>query len=186
MTDTLILIFHPALAHSRANAALAAAAGRIPGVEVVDVAALYPDGVVDHEAEAQRLLSAKRIVIQFPVQWYSLPISLRAWQDAVLTRMFYLAYEAEGRRLEGTPLLVAASAGNTPEAYGPDGQNGFPLAELLRPLEAMAHRCGLPWAEPVLTYRANRLDDAGLAVAAEAYAARLEGWIAETREAAAA
>jgi len=184
--DTLILVFHPGLAHSRANAALAAAAAILSGVEVVDVAALYPDGVVDHGAEAARLLSAKRIVLQFPVQWYSLPISLRTWQDAVLTRMYYMLYEAEGRRLEGTPLLVSATAGNTPEAYAPGGQNHFPLAELLRPLEAMAHRCGLPWAEPHLTYRANRLDDAELGAAAQAYAARLAAWIDETAGARAA
>jgi len=186
MTQTLILIFHPDMSQSRANAALAKAAADLPGVEVVDMAALYPDGAIDTGVEAARLLGAERIVLQFPIQWYGPPPLLRAWQDLVLTRMYYLAYEAEGRRLEGTPILAAATAGNVPEAYGPGGQNGFPLADLLRPLQAMAHRCGLPWAEPSLTYSANRLDAAGLADAADVYATRLEAWIAETRGAVAA
>ncbi|MBF2930826.1 flavodoxin family protein, partial [Pseudomonas aeruginosa] len=87
----------------------------LPGVEVVDMQALYPgdlDMFRDGEREAARLLAADRIVLQFPIQWYSTPALLKAWQDAVLTRIFYVAYETEGRLLEGTPLMVAATAGN--------------------------------------------------------------------------
>lgn len=179
MPNTLVLVFHPDLARSRANAALARTAAMLPGVEVADMAAVYPAGAVDTDAEVSRLLAADRLVLQFPVQWYATPSLLKAWQDAVLTRMFYLRYEAEGRRLEGTPILVAATAGNTPEAYGPGGANRFPLADLLRPLEATAHRCGLPWASPFLVYRANKLDDAEIEAAARRYATRIEEWRAE-------
>lgn len=42
MTKTLILLFHPDLAHSKANAALAAAAAKLPAVELVDMQAIYP------------------------------------------------------------------------------------------------------------------------------------------------
>lgn len=183
---SLILLFHPGLLPSKANAALAAAAASLPNVEVVDMYALYPTGTVDADAEVARLLAAERIVLQFPIHWYAPPPLLQAWQNAVLTRMFYILYEAEGRRLEGTPLMVAATAGNTPEAYEPDGQNLFPLAELLRPLQAMANRCGLPWAEPFLTYRADKLDETELAAAAEAYATRLRTWASRKTQRAAA
>lgn len=88
---TLILPFHPDLEHSNTNAVLADAARSVPGVEVVDMQALYPDGRLDMmrdgAVEAVRLLSADRIVLQFPVQWYSTPPLLKAWMDAVLTRM---------------------------------------------------------------------------------------------------
>src|SRR5690606_32287599 len=144
MSKTLILLFHSGPNRSRANAALAVAAARLPGVEVADIHALYPNGRVDADREVARLLSADRIVLQFPIQWYSAPPILKAWENAVLTRMYYLAYETEGRLLEGRPLLVAATAGNVPEAYAPTGANRFTMAELLRPLEATAHRCGLP------------------------------------------
>lgn len=176
MSKTLILLFHPDLARSRANAALAGAASRLPGVDVVDIQALYPDGLIDAEREVARLLSADRIVFQFPLQWYSTPPLLKAWQDAVLTRMYYLAYQTEGRLLEGKPLLVVATAGNVPEAYAPTGANKFTMSELLRPLEATAHRCGLPWQPPFLLYRADRLDDLSLHTAARDYAAILKDW----------
>ena len=124
----------------------------------------------------RRLLSARRVVLQFPVQWYATPPLLKAWQDAVLTRMYYMAYASEGRHLEGTPLLVVATAGNVPEAYTPTGQNLLALADLLHPLHATAHRCGLPWAEPFLVYRAGKMGAAELAGEAARYAARLRAW----------
>ncbi len=99
MTKTLVLLFHPDLSRSGANAVLAGRAGALPGVEVVNMQEAYPNGMDiyrDGEREAVRLLEADRIVLQFPVQWYSTPPLLKARQDAVLTRMFYIAYEAEG------------------------------------------------------------------------------------------
>ncbi|TPM16333.1 NAD(P)H-dependent oxidoreductase [Mesorhizobium sp. B2-3-5] len=187
---TLVLMFHPDPSRSKANVALAEAARSVPGVEVVDMQALYPDGrldmFTDGAVEAARLLGADRLVLQFPVQWYATPPLLRAWQDAVPTRMFYIAYEAEGRRLEGTPILIAATAGNVPEAYTPRGQNLIPLGELLNPLRATAHRCKLPWASPFLIYRADKLTASGLADAASSYATRLSDWAAEDAPACAA
>jgi putative NADPH-quinone reductase len=176
MSKTLILLFHSGPNRSRANAALAAAAARLPGVEMAENHALYPEGWIDTDREVARLLSADRIVFQFPIQWYSAPPVLKAWENAVLTRMYYLAYETEGRLLEGRPLLVAATAGNVPEAYGPGGANAFTMAELLRPLEATARRCGLLWQAPFLLFRADRLDDLALHDAARDYAALLEEW----------
>ena len=183
MTKTLILLFHRDLSQSKANAALAAAASRLPGIEIVDMQAAYPGGIDifrDGEREAARLLAADRIVLQFPIQWYSTPALLKSWQDAVLTRMFYLAYETEGRLLEGTPLMLAATAGNVPEAYRPGGRNMFPMIELLAPLRATAHRCGLPWSEPFILYQADKLSPEALEDAAAGYVAVLNRWIAAT------
>jgi putative NADPH-quinone reductase len=176
MTETLILFFHPEPSRSRANAALLAAAEPLPGVAVADLQALYPSGSIDVEVEVRRLLAARRIVLQFPVQWYSTPPLLQAWQDSVLTRMFYMAYEAEGRRLAGRPLLVAATAGNLAESYAPGGANRFTMEELLRPLQATAHRCGLRWSAPFLVFAAGRLDAPALAEAGARYARRLRHW----------
>lgn len=176
MSKTLILLFHPDLNRSRANAALAGAAARLPGIEVADMYAFYPDGAIDADREVARLLSADRIVLQFPIQWYATPPLLQAWKDAVLTRMFYIAYPTEGRLLEGKPLLVVATAGNVPEAYQRGGANKFTMEELLRPLEATAHRCSLLWQAPFLVYRADKLDDLSLHGAAKDYAAILETW----------
>lgn len=173
MTQTLILLFHPDYQNSRANRALADAAGSRPGTDVVDMQTLYPDGRISTDAEVARLLAAERIVLQFPVQWYSTPPLLKAWQDAVLTRMFYIHYDAEGAKLAGRPLMIAATAGNIPEAYAPSGTNLFSLRDLLKPLQATAHRCTLAWQEPFLIYDARRADAEALAAAAAHYVARL-------------
>jgi glutathione-regulated potassium-efflux system ancillary protein KefG len=173
--DTLILLFHPSYDRSLANRALSTAAQKLLGVAVVDMCALYPDSIVDTDVEVARLLSAKRIVLQFPVQWYSTPALLKAWQDAVLTRMFYIN-EAEGKLLEGTPLMVVTTAGNAASAYAAGGVNLFSLAELLRPLQATAYRCGLPWTEPFLLYEANKLSKDALNRASDDYVKQLIQW----------
>lgn len=183
MTKTLNLLFHPDFARSKANAALAAAAAEVPGVEMIDMYALYPGGIEmnrDGEAEVARLLQAARIILQFPVQWYSTPPLLKAWQDAVLTRMFYVAYKAEGRHLEGMPFKIIATAGNTRAAYGPSGGNMFTMTELFAPLRATAHRCSLTWSEPFVLYEANTLSSEELDVTAAACIDTLQGWIAAT------
>ena len=181
MPRTLILVFHRNLAESRANAALAGAARALPGVEVVDMQARYPDGRIDMFTDAAddsaMLLGADRIVLQFPIHWYSTPALLKAWQDAVLTRMYYIASDTEGDRLAGTPLMIAATAGNVPEAYRRGGQNHYTIDEILTPLKATAHRCGLPWHPPHLLFDAEGLCDDALAVAAEGYRAALRGFI---------
>ncbi|SEN76292.1 Putative NADPH-quinone reductase (modulator of drug activity B) [Sphingomonas gellani] len=173
---TTILLFHPAFARSKANRALADAAVATGDVDLVVMDALYPSGELDVEAEVGRLLSVERLVLQFPVQWYSTPPLLKAWQDTVLTRMYYVNAATEGERLRDLPVMVAATAGNDPSAYAADGVNLFPLPDLLRPLQATAHRCFWRWHEPFLIYRANKSSPEELAAAGDRYAARLAGW----------
>ncbi len=141
MSKTLIILSHPRFAGSRANRALTEAAMQLPDVEIAHLEGLYPDGQIDVEREVARVFGADRIVLQFPMQWYATPPLLKAWQDAVLTRMFYIHPKTEGDLLAGRKLMVAVTAGNKPEAYSALGVNLFPLPDLLKPLEVMEHRC---------------------------------------------
>lgn len=182
MTRTLILLFHPDLGTSTVNAALKAAAQAIPGTQVVDMQARYPDGVIhsatDGEVEARALLEADRIVLQFPIQWYSTPALLKTWQDVVLTRMYYIHADTEGGKLAGTPLMIAATAGNTEAAYGRGGANHYTMDELMAPLRATARRCGLAWHPPHLVFRADRANASDLNIAQESYLRSLKAFIA--------
>ena len=177
MTKTLILLFHRSLSESTANAALVDVASTIDGAEVIDMQSRYPDGSIDMftdaKDDAQLLLNADRIVLQFPIQWYATPSLLKAWQDAVLTRMYYLFPETKGDRLTGTPLMVAVTAGNVPGAYTRGGQNFYSVDELLTPLKATAYRCGLPWHDPYIVYNADKLDGDMLSAARNGYATAL-------------
>jgi putative NADPH-quinone reductase len=184
MTKTLILLFHRNLDQSKANAALACAAQCVDTVEVIDMQTRYPDCAIDMftdgAREAQMLLGADRIVLQFPVQWYATPALLKAWQDAVLTRMYYVFADTEGDRLAGTPLMIAATFGNTAATYSRSGQNHYSVDEIFTPLKATAHRCRLKWHHPYLLFTADKLDDASLQGATRSYVNALQAFIAAT------
>ncbi|MDP8918934.1 MAG: NAD(P)H-dependent oxidoreductase [Pseudomonadota bacterium] len=175
MPKTLILVAHPQMAASRANKALLAAVWWRPGIEILDLYDSSPDGQIDVDAQVHHLIRADRIVLQFPMQWYSTPPLLKEWQDQVLTRMVYLAFENEGRLLRGKSLMAAVTAGAPEQAYTPEGSNRFSIAELLKPLEATAHRCGLQWQEPFVVYDSRDASDEALAQAGEHYADRVCG-----------
>lgn len=179
MAEVLILLSHPDFARSRANRAWVDAVSDVPGVEVAHLDGLYPDGRIDTDAEVARLVAARRIVLQFPVQWYSTPPLLKAWQDTVLTRMFYINPKTEGDLVAGRPLLVAATSGNKPQAYTAEGVNLFPLPDLLKPLRSTANRCGLRWAEPFITYENHKPPEDKLRADAARYRARVEAFALE-------
>ena len=56
MSKTLVLLFHPDITRSCANAALSTAASQLAEVEIFDVQQAYPNGVIDTDAEVHRLL----------------------------------------------------------------------------------------------------------------------------------
>lgn len=171
-----ILLFHPDYAQSKANRALVDAAKTIEGVEVVDMNACYPESRIDLDAEVQRLLGTERLILQFPIQWYATPPLLKAWQDEVLTRMYYIHPQEEGERMRGLPMMVSATAGNDKSAYTPEGVNLFSLEELVKPLHATAHRCLWRWTEPFLIYSSNRSSPEELAAAGRRYADHINDW----------
>lgn len=177
MSKTLLLLFHPNFDGSRANRSLVNHAKTVDGLEVINMQELYPDNQIDLKIEINRILQADRIIIQFPLQWYSVPSLLRVWQNKVLTNMFYLKYESQGKYLEGTPLLVTTTAGNVSKAYSPEGINLFSIEEILNPLRAMANRCSLPWADPFYLFESNSAKDTVLDEHGAAYAKYIKSWI---------
>jgi glutathione-regulated potassium-efflux system ancillary protein KefG len=147
---TLVLVSHPTLDTSKANARLTAAIRDLPGVEVRHLEAIYPDGAIDVAAEQAAALSADRIVFQFPFYWYSTPPMLKRWQDEVL--VFGWAYGPGGTKLAGKTLQLVLTAGGPESVYRHGGYNLYPVRELLRPLEVTAHLVGMTLAEPLVLY----------------------------------
>jgi glutathione-regulated potassium-efflux system ancillary protein KefG len=179
---TQILLFHPSMERSNVNAALARAASSLHHVEIADMGALYPTGIEmerDGPREAARLLGADCIVLQFPMQWYSVPVLMKQWQDTVLTRMGYIHQDTEGAALAGKPLMIAATMGAEEATYRPDGRNRFTVAELLAPLRASAHRFAMDWRDPFLLYDANALDGNALIEAGREYRRALSSFSAQ-------
>jgi glutathione-regulated potassium-efflux system ancillary protein KefG len=177
MRCALLVLAHPALQHSRVNAAMLAAARTIDQVTLHDLYQEYADFLIDVAADQKRLMHHRLIILQFPLYWYSTPALLKEWLDMVLLHGF--AHGRGGTKLHGKRLLCAITAGGGAEYYTPEGINRFSMEELLRPLEATAHLCGLVWTPPFIVHDAIALDVPGRRAAADAYRARLAELIAE-------
>lgn len=176
---TLVLVAHPDLERSRITAHLADAVRALDGVTVRELAADYPDRRVDVAREQEMLRGYDTIVWQFPWHWYSVPGVLKEWMDQVLTYGF--AYGAGGDALHGKRLQLVLSTGGPEAAYTAAGHNRFTMAELLRPLEATAHLCGLEFAEPLVLHGAPRATAEDLAAHAARYRELLSAVPAVTR-----
>lgn len=177
----LLVLAHPALERSRANRALAKAAKGLPGVTFKDLYEVYPDFVIDIEAEQEALVRHDVIALQFPLYWYSTPALMKEWLDLVWLHDF--AYGEEGVALKGKTLFVACSTGASAKAYHAHGYNRFSMDEFLRPLEQTAHLCGMIWETPFVVHGASVKDDAALKAEAERYRARVASLLPKTTEA---
>lgn len=164
---TLVILGHPAPESSRVNRHLADAVRDLPGLTVRDLASVRGAAGFDVEAEQEVLRAHDTVVLQFPWYWYSLPGILKEWMDQVLTYGF--AYGTCGDALRGKRLVVATSTGGPESSYGPSGHNRFTMAELMRPIEATAHLCGMVLEEPLVVHGARMVDEASLAAHGASY-----------------
>lgn len=129
---------------------LFSALSSIERVTTVDLYAEYPRFRIDVEKEQQRLLAHDIIVFQFPMYWYSSPAMIKEWQDLVLEYGF--AYGRAGDQLKNKSVLIMTSAGAQQDAYQTEGLNQYPLRELLRPFEQMAHLCQMHYLPPFVLF----------------------------------
>ena len=170
---TLVLVAHPDLARSRVNNALTDAVRDLEGVTVRDLAAVH-GGAGFEVAEEQRLLTEhETVVLQFPWYWYSVPGILKEWMDQVL--LYGFAYGSQGTKLHGKTLQVVTSTGGPDASYQPGGYNRFTMTELMRPIDATAHLCGMKLSEPFVVHGVHGIDDDTLAAYGEQYRALVGG-----------
>lgn len=165
---TVLVLAHPDFGASRANRALLAGLAGVPDLEIVDLYALYPDGQIDYAVERERILCAERLVLQFPLQWYSVPSLLKQWMDSVLTPLFYGEPDIAASTA-GLVILAATTLGGPEVNYQRDGANGMTVNDLFAPLRATAGRCNWRWQAPFALYDVRNLDDGALARAAVEY-----------------
>src|SRR5262245_40290652 len=157
----LVVLAHPALHRSRANAALLRAVGALDWVRVHDLYETYPDYLIDVAHEQDMVRAARALVFQHPLYWYSMPGLLKEWLDLVLTRGF--AYGERGNALRDKPWLTVTTAGGPESAYDAGGYNRFTIDELLRPVEATAALCGCRWRPPFVLHGGRAMPENVLA-----------------------
>ena len=155
---TLVLLAHPDLPGSRVNIALADAVRDLDGVTVRDLAAVRAQSGFDVTEEQRLLVEHDTVVLQFPWYWYSVPGILKEWMDQVL--LYGFAYGSAGTKLHGKTLQVVTSTGGPGDSYRSGGYNRFMMTELMRPIDATAHLCGMTMAESCVVHGVHRVDDA--------------------------
>ena len=166
-----VLAAHPHWRESRANRRLRDAAARLPGVQVNDLYARYPDYAIDVEAEQQRLAAAELVVLLHPIQWYSMPPLQKLWLDEVLD--YGWAYGPGGGALRGKSLWLVASTGGAEDSYHPAGYNRYFFDAFLPPYEQTAALCGMRFLPPLLLHDARRVPEAELAAHEDVFVERL-------------
>jgi glutathione-regulated potassium-efflux system ancillary protein KefF len=174
--EIVVLVAHPRLEHSRVNRSLMRAAQALPPgrVQVRNLYRLYPDYLIDVDAERAALATARLVVWQFPFQWYGLPPLLKLWLDEVFG--FGRAYGPGGNALRGKDLWLAASTGGPEQSYRPDGYNRYFFDAFLHPYEQTAALVGMRWLPPLLLHGAHRAEAALLDRHAALFAERLQAW----------
>ncbi|MBB1078494.1 NAD(P)H-dependent oxidoreductase [Limosilactobacillus sp. STM2_1] len=160
---TTVLLFHPHLDQSRVNKALAGALD--DDIEVRDMYKLYPDFKIDVATEQKVLTDSDRIVIQFPMYWYSSPALLKQWEDDVYEHGW--AYGSDGDKLHGKELIIAVSPGAN--NYGRQGFAQYTIHELLRPFQATSRLIGTKFIKPFITIGASSITDDALQQRATEY-----------------
>jgi glutathione-regulated potassium-efflux system ancillary protein KefF len=182
MADVLVLVAHPDIARSRVNRALAAQARLLPAeaVEVRDLYALYPDYLVDIEAEQAALAAARTVVWVHPIQWYSMPALMKLWVDEVLA--FRWAYGPDGHALAGKCLWLAVSTGGVDTSYQKLGGGGHPFERFLAPYRQTAEMVGMRFLDPLVFHGAHRADTHAVHAHAHAFAQRLLALAGEARD----
>ena len=163
MTDVLVLVAHPQLEHSRTHRTLLQAVRRLPAERVLvrDLYALYPDYIIDVEAEQALLAQARLVVWQHPIHWYSMTPLMKLWVDEVLS--FGWAYGPGGVALQGKDLWLVTSTGGPQASYRPDSYNRYFFDAFLPPYDQTAALTGMRMLPPLVLHGAHRASDSELA-----------------------
>lgn len=165
---TLVIAAHPHIEQSRVNQRWLAELRNAPHpITVHELYKAYPDFAVDVEKEQNLLAQHERIVLQFPIQWYSIPALLKQWLDDVFTTNWL--FGEGGRAVAGKELLLAMSIGGNEPSYQSGGLIGYTISELVRPLQVFANQIGLTFLPHYKFYDAVKASDDQINHSAYAY-----------------
>jgi glutathione-regulated potassium-efflux system ancillary protein KefG len=146
MKTVLVILAHPNFAESRGNQALIKAIQMLPSIKIHNLYEQYPHWQIDVQVEQELLQHHDLIVLQYPLQWYSVPPLLKKWMDDVLTYGF--AFGTDGTALQGKELMPVVTIGGTSNMYVAGGAVNFTISEFLRPIQQTANYCGMHYKTP--------------------------------------
>lgn len=145
MSNVLITFAHGNFPASRVNRAMIDGISDLENVTFNNLDEHYPNFQFDVEREQALLVDHDKLVLQFPMYWYSTPALMKHWIDVVWAHKF--AYGGV-YKLEGKTLAMAISAGGSTDDFTPDGFYGDHFETYLRPLEMSARFCKMKYQPP--------------------------------------
>jgi len=174
-----LIAAHPDWRGSRVNRRLIAAARGVPGVDVNDLYASYPDYLVDVAAEQARVAAASLLVLMHPIQWYSMPALQKLWLDEVLTWGWAYGGDAggaAGTALRGKDLWLVATTGGPEDSYHPQSYNRYFFDAFLPPYEQTAALCSMRFLPPLVLHGARSSAEHEVAAHVDVFRERLQSY----------
>ena len=150
MKNVLVILAHPNFAESRGNKALVEAIQTLQSVKIHNLYERYPNWQIDVQVEQELLRHHDLIVLQYPLQWYSVPPLLKKWMDNVLAYGF--AFGTGGTALQGKDLMPVVTTGGTSDMYVAGGAVNFTISEFLRPIQQTANYCSMFYRTPFVVH----------------------------------
>lgn len=143
---TLVLFSHSYFKDSKVNKALLEALGKEQGFEIHNLNLAYPQGKIDTKAEHARLKSAEKILVQFPIFWYSTPSIFKEWQDEVLTPI----YEERSALLRDKKVGFVLTAGGSVSDFSElDSASESGIERMMFPLNVSLKAWKQKWRNPL-------------------------------------
>lgn len=151
---TLIVIVHPALHESRVNQRwLSELEPYKDQLTLHNLYAQYPDSKLDVAREQQLLDQHDRIILQFPLYWFSSPPLLKQWLDEVLLEGW--AFGKGIDRFRQKTISVAVSAGSEEADYQLQGKYKRDIHSVLSPFELTVRYLNAQSREPFVLFDAG-------------------------------
>ncbi|WP_238594192.1 NAD(P)H-dependent oxidoreductase [Burkholderia pyrrocinia] len=161
----LVICGHPDLESSRVNRAVVSALRTDNAITLHILAENFANHQFDVAAEQDRLTHHNRIVLLFPMYWYSCPALMKQWIDDVFTPGF--AYARNGDKLRDKEFLVVTTIGAPESAYRASGFNNHTVDELLRPLQQTVCYIRARYLGAFSAYESVFIDDVALVEAVD-------------------
>ncbi|TPR18823.1 flavodoxin family protein [Apilactobacillus timberlakei] len=143
---TLVIVSHPEYDNSMTESFLNQCQNDIDEVDWLVLDHLTDNYEFDVDKEQKRLIKYDRILLQFPMYWYSSPALLKKYEDDIFTRSF--TYANEDGKLKDKELGIITTLGEPLKNYTVGGSEGFSINEILKPYQALAFKAGMKFIKP--------------------------------------
>lgn len=153
---TLIVVAHQNLAGSNTQSFLKETAALVPDATWLELGE-QPLTVAEITAAQAQVRAADRIVLQFPLYWYSAPAKMWAWLEQVWVRG--VVYDDDGGLLTAKTLGLVVNFGHPLRDYRLGGREGLTVDALLAPFAALARKTGLQMLPPLLIAEFARMTE---------------------------